>query len=361
MSAAPVLVVGLGSPDRGDDAVGMHVARAVAAREDPRVEVLEHEDPTDLVELWTGRERVVVVDAVCSGAGAVPGDVRVLETGAGLDPLPEDAWAGTDRGGTHAFGLATASLRDSPSVTDAALGAGAGFLVVQLVFVWGYERLLGRRGMGEGDAKLLLMIGAFVGWQGALFAVLAGALQGLLVTGLFTVLGVRFVASGERDDDDDEKRDSQDEPARAKSTNGEDGPAAPDGIALPEQMAILSETSGRGEKAGEKTRGWLREHVNQIKCASEALAAVFYFNAGRKDKNIWKQVTAVIFGTGFSLAGLIPEKKIDPEKYAKAGALGQLWMRIQQNPLSLGGTSGYSNTVFTTVGAINFIEFGRVD
>lgn len=108
MSAAPVLVVGLGSPDRGDDAVGMHVARAVAAREDPRVEVLEHEDPTDLVELWTGRERVVVVDAVCSGAGAAPGDVRVLETGAGLDPLPEDAWAGTGRGGTHAFGLATA-------------------------------------------------------------------------------------------------------------------------------------------------------------------------------------------------------------------------------------------------------------
>ncbi|HET7761634.1 MAG TPA: hydrogenase maturation protease [Phycicoccus sp.] len=108
MSAAPVLVVGLGSPDRGDDAVGMHVARAVAARGDPRVEVLEHEDPTDLVELWTGRGRVVVVDAVCSGAGAVPGDVRVLETGAGLDPLPEDAWAGTGRGGTHAFGLATA-------------------------------------------------------------------------------------------------------------------------------------------------------------------------------------------------------------------------------------------------------------
>lgn len=124
-----------------------------------------------------------------------------------------------------AFGLATASLRESPSVTDAALGAGAGFLVVQLVFVWGYERLLGRRGMGEGDAKLLLMIGAFVGWQGALFAVLAGALQGLVFTGLLTVLGVRFVASGERDDGEHgEGRDPKDEPADAKSTKS----AAPD-------------------------------------------------------------------------------------------------------------------------------------
>lgn len=102
-----------------------------------------------------------------------------------------------------AFGLATATLRETPTVIDAAIGAGAGFLVVQFVFVWGYERLLGRRGMGEGDAKLLLMIGAFVGWQGALFAVLAGALQGLLVTGLLTVLGVRFVASGASEDDDE--------------------------------------------------------------------------------------------------------------------------------------------------------------
>ncbi|HET6967471.1 MAG TPA: hydrogenase maturation protease [Ornithinibacter sp.] len=106
LAVQPTLVVALGSPDRGDDAVGGHVARAVAALGDPRVEVLEHEDPTDLVELWRGRDAVVVVDATRSGAD--PGTLRVLGTGAERAPLPEDAWARTGRGGTHAFGLAAA-------------------------------------------------------------------------------------------------------------------------------------------------------------------------------------------------------------------------------------------------------------
>jgi len=81
--------------------------------------------------------------------------------------------------------LATAVFRDQPGAEAAALGAGGGFLIVQLLFVWSYEHLTGRRGMGEGDSKLLMMIGAFLGWQGALFAMFAGAAQGLL-TFLFT-------------------------------------------------------------------------------------------------------------------------------------------------------------------------------
>ena len=100
------LVVGLGAPDRGDDAVGVVVARGVAARCLPGVDVVVHEDPTDLVELWTGRELVVVVDAVRSGAE--PGSVVLLETGAVGERLPEAAWGRTGRGGTHAFGLAAA-------------------------------------------------------------------------------------------------------------------------------------------------------------------------------------------------------------------------------------------------------------
>jgi hydrogenase maturation protease len=110
VAEAPVggrpLVVGLGSPDRGDDAVGVAVARAVAARGLPGVDVLTHEDPTDLVELWSGREVVVVADAVRSGAAA--GTVVLFETGTGGQRLPESAWARTGRGGTHAFGLASA-------------------------------------------------------------------------------------------------------------------------------------------------------------------------------------------------------------------------------------------------------------
>jgi hydrogenase maturation protease len=100
------LVVGLGSTDRGDDAVGPAVAGRVATLGLPQVEVLVHEDPTDLIELWAGRSMAVVVDALSSGAPA--GTVSVLETGADGGRLPETAWAATGRGGTHAFGLATA-------------------------------------------------------------------------------------------------------------------------------------------------------------------------------------------------------------------------------------------------------------
>lgn len=82
-------------------------------------------------------------------------------------------------GGT-AIGLATVSLRSGIHADDAALGAGAAFLVVQVFLVWGWERFSGKRGMGEGDSKLLMMIGAFLGWRGALFALVAGAMQGVI-------------------------------------------------------------------------------------------------------------------------------------------------------------------------------------
>lgn len=115
MNRGAVLVVGLGSPDRGDDAVGGDVARAVAALALPDVEVVEHEDPTDLIELFSDWSLVVVVDAARSDtpsgavrSGTPSGAVRVLETGVGGEPLPQSAWAGTGRAGTHAFGVAAA-------------------------------------------------------------------------------------------------------------------------------------------------------------------------------------------------------------------------------------------------------------
>jgi hydrogenase maturation protease len=98
------LLVGLGSPDRGDDGVGPAVVRAVARLGLPGVEVAALEDPTALIDLWSERGVVVVVDAVCSGAQ--PGSLVVLETGERDTPLPESAWAATGRGGTHTFGLA---------------------------------------------------------------------------------------------------------------------------------------------------------------------------------------------------------------------------------------------------------------
>lgn len=92
-----------------------------------------------------------------------------------------------------ALALVAAAVRDhAPSAGEAALGAGIGFLGVQLLFVWGYERLTGRRGMGEGDAKLLLLIGAAIGWRGVLFSLVAGALQGTVVALVLLLLGRRL-------------------------------------------------------------------------------------------------------------------------------------------------------------------------
>lgn len=106
MTARGPLVVGLGSIDRGDDAVGPTVARRVAELELPGVRVVENEDPTALLDLWTGHDLVVVVDAVASGGR--PGTIHALETDESAPPLPESAWSGTGRGGTHAFGVAAA-------------------------------------------------------------------------------------------------------------------------------------------------------------------------------------------------------------------------------------------------------------
>ena len=88
-----------------------------------------------------------------------------------------------------ALGLASAGFRHEPGLWSAAVGAGCAYLVIQVGFVWGYEALTGRRGMGEGDSKLMLMIGAFLGWKGALFSVVAGSMQGLVYTGFALVAG----------------------------------------------------------------------------------------------------------------------------------------------------------------------------
>jgi hydrogenase maturation protease len=102
----PALLVGLGSPDRGDDAVGPIVAQRIATLRLPGVQVLEQEDPTSLIDLWDDRDLAIVVDAFCSNE--VPGTLTIMEPGVGGAPLVDDAWTGTGRGGTHAFGLAAA-------------------------------------------------------------------------------------------------------------------------------------------------------------------------------------------------------------------------------------------------------------
>ncbi len=82
--------------------------------------------------------------------------------------------------GGAALGVATASFRGMTFV-EALIGAAVGFVVIWLPFVVIYPRLRGRAGMGLGDAKLLMLAGAWFGWPGALFVLGAGAVQGTLV------------------------------------------------------------------------------------------------------------------------------------------------------------------------------------
>jgi len=106
MSARDVIVIGLGSPDRGDDAIGEVVADRIRAAFGGMVAVTTREDPTALVHTWEGKRAAVVVDAVMSGRN--PGTVRVMEAGAKAPPLPTHAFTASGRGGSHAFGLAGA-------------------------------------------------------------------------------------------------------------------------------------------------------------------------------------------------------------------------------------------------------------
>ena len=42
-----------------------------------------------------------------------------------------------------------------------------------------YEKATGREGMGGGDIKLIAMIGAFLGWRGALTTIFLGSVLGV--------------------------------------------------------------------------------------------------------------------------------------------------------------------------------------
>jgi len=88
----------LGSPFRGDDAVGPVVAGRLRAAGACVLDCAD--EPTRLLGLWDGLDAVVVVDAVRSGAPA--GTVHRLDAGDG--PLPRDLGLAS----THAMGIADA-------------------------------------------------------------------------------------------------------------------------------------------------------------------------------------------------------------------------------------------------------------
>ncbi|MGZ4335370.1 MAG: hydrogenase maturation protease [Gaiellaceae bacterium] len=89
-------VVGVGNAFRGDDAVGLEVVRRLEG-----VHVVECEgEPVSLIDAWHGFDRVVLVDAMQSGAP--PGTVRRIAVDE--EPLPPEL----SRPSTHLLGVADA-------------------------------------------------------------------------------------------------------------------------------------------------------------------------------------------------------------------------------------------------------------
>jgi leader peptidase (prepilin peptidase) / N-methyltransferase len=82
--------------------------------------------------------------------------------------------------GGSVLGLVSSTLRGG-SFWGALLGAALGFVLVWLPFDFLYGKLRGVPGMGLGDAKLVMLAGAWFGWQGAVFALLGGAVQATCV------------------------------------------------------------------------------------------------------------------------------------------------------------------------------------
>jgi leader peptidase (prepilin peptidase)/N-methyltransferase len=83
--------------------------------------------------------------------------------------------------GGAALGLLSVPLRPGATWQESLLGAAVGFAVVWLPFDLLHRLLRGKPGMGLGDAKLVMLAGAWFGWQGALFTLLGGALQATLI------------------------------------------------------------------------------------------------------------------------------------------------------------------------------------
>jgi hydrogenase maturation protease len=83
MDARPrILVVGIGNDDRGDDAIGLAIARRIRALRPGGVTVEERSgDMVALLDLWHGADTVYLIDAVRSASA--PGTVVRFDALAG--------------------------------------------------------------------------------------------------------------------------------------------------------------------------------------------------------------------------------------------------------------------------------------
>ena len=107
MSTRPVqdeqltLVIGIGNFYRGDDALGIVVARRLKARNPDHITIVEQSgEGAALMAAWQHASSVIVVDAMKSGAQ--PGSIQRFD--AHTEPLPSRIFPKS----THAFSLVEA-------------------------------------------------------------------------------------------------------------------------------------------------------------------------------------------------------------------------------------------------------------
>lgn len=93
------------------------------------------------------------------------------------------------RGGT-VLALATAYFRGL-GLVPALLGAVAGLALTYLPFLL-YKKIRGRSGMGLGDAHLAVVAGAWLGVEGVIFVIFAGALQSALAALVMRIGGIHY-------------------------------------------------------------------------------------------------------------------------------------------------------------------------
>lgn len=101
MKTDKTLVIGIGNSWRGDDDAGLEVARRLKELQPAHLDIVESSgDLTQLLDLWRLYCRVVLVDALHSGAEA--GSIASFH--AEEAPLPVEMW----RFSTHGMGLCEA-------------------------------------------------------------------------------------------------------------------------------------------------------------------------------------------------------------------------------------------------------------
>jgi hydrogenase maturation protease len=94
-----IMVIGVGNPDRGDDAVGLLVARNLRSQCPTHIEILEVTGGlVSLLDTWQNADSLILVDASVSQGN--PGDIRRF------DPNQEPLSACSPFPSTHGFGVA---------------------------------------------------------------------------------------------------------------------------------------------------------------------------------------------------------------------------------------------------------------